>query len=1035
MIARKLGTKVHCVTRLPLVWWLCVLSLMLLGLVACGGGSSSQQPPPTPDFSLTVSPTTQTVNGGNLASVSLSATAINGFTSQVSVQVSGLPTNISFSPAAITLTPGIPQQISVSAAADAAWTNASVSFTGTAGSLSHSVALALSVDSTFGTPGRTRYVRTDATTEYAFWPNQNWIIYNPITSRFFVTDPTGNHVIVMDAASETEIGTISVPGAYGIDDTPDHTLLYVATLVGDVYSIDPVSMTVTQRYMGSQIGPSGYLPLEALVLADGQLALLGSSGGILSVDGSINFAIWNPANNSFTLYGANGNSLPCTNIFGFSRTVDRTNVIVFGSASPQKICEVDESTGTVTEGGVSATGGFITTPDGKYIIVADASEAIAAVNIYDAKTLTLVNNINLNVELFSANAYVASADSTTLYLLTDSIIYGYDLATGEQLGWVPNIYLPPTSGGLATGPVNSPYIQAVDGTGLFAGPLEEGVGFVDLSALQSLPVGTEFTNAYFNPAAGPVSGGTQTHWGGVLAGAQGSIYFGSQRATSLTTSGGLPTATTPPGPPGPVTVYAFSTDSGLQMVPEGYSYGPTILEVTPNMATAEGGGTGYIYGYGLGPVNATSIPPDLRVTIAGTPATVTGFSPNAYGLLSPPFQLEFAAYTVPPGVSGPANVTVTNNYGSITSSGALTYLPATQQFPLPGSTLAEGIYDSQTSLYYFTDTNKIQVFSRAQGAWLSPIPIPAPQGATQRLWGIALSPDGTKLAISDLQASVIYLLDPSNTASVETFAVPQQFGFIINPCGLAVSDSGSVYYAVVAQGGTGADQFFKLNTNTGAITDYRIDGPSESRTDMYLRVVISSDNSSVFFNELGFVYRVDTATDTLFPASVDIGCCYGDYELSLASNQTRVIASSYFYDLSLNTQSYDAMNDREILNIFDVYGAKFSPDGRLLFQPTNIGIDIFDGDLGNLLNRISLPFTLSSNDDALVTDGSDNILVAITGSGNGIAIVDLTSISEPPPLPYNRAHLHSRRTPRPAHLGSKVPWRKVPHAIGQTLSR
>jgi hypothetical protein len=970
------------------------------------------------------------VSGGSSASVSLSATAINGFASQVSVQVSGLPTNVSFSPATITLTPGVPQQISVSAPANAAWTNASVSFTGTAGSLSHSVALALSVDSTFGTPARTRYVRTDATTEYPFWPNQNWIIYNPITSRFFVTDPTGNHVIVMDTASETEIGTISVPGAYGIDDTPDHTLLYVATLVGDVYTIDPVSMTVTQRYMGSQIGPNGYLPFEALVLANGQVALLGSSGGILSVDGSINFAIWNPANNSFTLYGGNGKSLPCVNIFGFSRTVDRTKVIVSGSANPQKLCEVDESTGAVTEGAISATGGFITTPDGKYIIVADTNEAIAAVNIYDASTLALISNINLNVQLFSAEAYVASADSTTLYLLTDSIIYGYDLATGQQIGWAPDIYLPPTSGGLAGGPVNSPYLQAVDGTGLFAGPQEEGVGFVDLSALQSLPVGTAFTNAYLNPAAGPLSGGTQTQWSSVLAGSQGSIYFGSQRATALTTSGDLTTATTPPGPPGPVTVYAFSTDGGLQMVPEGYSYGPTILEVTPNMATAEGGGTGYIYGYGLGAVNATSIPADLQVSVGGTTAKISGFSPNAYGLLSPPFQLEFAAYTIPSGVTGPANVTVTNNYGTITSSGALTYLPVTQQFPLPGAALAQGIYDSQTNLYYFTDTNKIQVFSKTQGQWLSPIDISAPNGAEQRLWGIALSPDGTKLAVADVMAGVIYVLNPTNPLSIQTFSVSMLDYTASEPVGVAVSNAGMVYFTVMTPDVSGAHGFYKLDTNTGVVTDYGVDNPDVYDNgyplDLYLRTIISSDNSKAFFNADGNVFGIDTANDKIFWASVDTGCCYGDYELALSSNQTRVTASSYFYDLSLNPQSYDALNDREILNISDVYGAKFSPDGRLLFQPTNIGIDILDGDLGNLLNRVSLPVTLSSNYDALVSDGSDNVLVAITGMGAGIAIVDLTSISEPPPLPYSRAPLH-RRARRSPSLSSGFQWRKIPH--------
>jgi len=40
--------------------------------------------------------------------------------------------------------------------------------------------------------------------------------------------------------------------------------------------------------------------------------------------------------------------------------------------------------------------------------------------------------------------------------------------------------------------------------------------------------------------------------------------------------------------------------------------------------------------------------------------------------------------------------------------------------------------------------------------------------------------------------------------------------------------------------------------------------------------------------------------------------------------------------------------------------------------------------------------------DALVSDGNDNILIAITGTtGNGIAVVDLSSLPEPAPLPYS----------------------------------
>jgi hypothetical protein len=84
-----------------------------------------------------------------------------------------------------------------------------------------------------------------------------------------------------------------------------------------------------------------------------------------------------------------------------------------------------------------------------------------------------------------------------------------------------------------------------------------------------------------------------------------------------------------------------------------------------------------------------------------------------------------------------------------------------------------------------------------------------------------------------------------------------------------------------------------------------------------------------------------------------------------------------------------------------VYGAKLSVDGSMLFQPSTNGIDIFDGRVGNLRTRISFPIALSQNFDSLVSDGVDNILVAITGqTGSGIAVIDLTSISEPPPQSY-----------------------------------
>lgn len=129
---------------------------------------------------------------------------------------------------------------------------------------------------------------------------------------------------------------------------------------------------------------------------------------------------------------------------------------------------------------------------------------------------------------------------------------------------------------------------------------------------------------------------------------------------------------------------------------------------------------------------------------------------------------------------------------------------------------------------------------------------------------------------------------------------------------------------------------------------------------------------------------------------------YGDYDLTLAPNQSTLEATSYLYDTNLNAESYLTVNDRESFNISYVYGAKLSADARLFFQPSTNGIDVYDGRLGTLRSRISLPFALSQNFDALVSDGQDNVLIAITGqTGNGIAILDLSSLAEPAPLAYS----------------------------------
>ena len=363
---------------------------------------------------------------GGLAFTSISAQSTD-FT-QITVQVSGLPAGVTVLPSTVTLTPETPQQLTFSASESATVSNATVTFTGTRGSETQSTNLTLTIASqptnSYTMPWRMRYVRTDAATQYFAWLNSSWIIYNAPTSRFFVTDPYSNRIFVLDATTEAVVGTIGVPGAFGIDDTADHTTLYVGTQIGNVYAIDPVSMTVTKRYLAAQIGPNGFNAYSVRVMADGRLALLGGQGGIPSVDGYGEFAIWSPADNSITIYAtpytdnfSNTETIVCGpsvgKIGGFTRTPDRTKVVMVGMDSGGALCEVDEATGAnnyATFGTWSAMNLAIS-PNGNWIVLPNAGQAI----VIDAQTLAQVAAFNIAGDTSTADEFAISPDSKTAW--------------------------------------------------------------------------------------------------------------------------------------------------------------------------------------------------------------------------------------------------------------------------------------------------------------------------------------------------------------------------------------------------------------------------------------------------------------------------------------------------------------------------------------------------------------------------------------------------------------------------------------------
>jgi hypothetical protein len=116
------------------------------------GGGGGGNPP---DFSFSVSANTLSLTaGGSAEPVTLTATAINGFSGSIQVTVTGLPTGVTTSPATLTLTAGTPLTVNFSAATTAASGSASLTFTAASGSLSHTASLKLNVNAnTLPPPG------------------------------------------------------------------------------------------------------------------------------------------------------------------------------------------------------------------------------------------------------------------------------------------------------------------------------------------------------------------------------------------------------------------------------------------------------------------------------------------------------------------------------------------------------------------------------------------------------------------------------------------------------------------------------------------------------------------------------------------------------------------------------------------------------------------------------------------------------------------------------------------------------------------
>src|SRR6266851_9109307 len=109
-------------------------------LAGCGGAGSSSgggNPPPAGDFSVSV-PANTSVTQGSSSTLTVDVTGLNGFSSQVTITISGLPTGVTAAPSQFAITPGGNQQVVITAGAAVAVATSNIIVTGNSGGLQHS---------------------------------------------------------------------------------------------------------------------------------------------------------------------------------------------------------------------------------------------------------------------------------------------------------------------------------------------------------------------------------------------------------------------------------------------------------------------------------------------------------------------------------------------------------------------------------------------------------------------------------------------------------------------------------------------------------------------------------------------------------------------------------------------------------------------------------------------------------------------------------------------------------------------------------
>lgn len=999
--------------------------LPLLIPAGCGGGgvATIQPPPPAPDFILSVSPSSVTINQGSTSSaIQISIQPVNGFSGTVQVSLSSLPSGVSAnlsSPFAVSSTESA--TLLLGATQTSATGNVAIAAQGTSGKLTHSASLALSVRSSVAPAvSHTTYLRTESVSSLnqpAGEPNHRHIIYDSANRHLFVANAAANRVEVFSTQDASRVASIDIPGASSVDLSPDGQSVYVGTTTSQIVAIDSGSLQLAQKWQLDALSPvPGTVfdrPEEVTVLSGGRaLVRMRQANGANAL-----LTLWNPADNSLVDLTSSAPQLFQNGVGAISRSGDHSRLLVAANDASGAAGLFDGAGAIVVAPKALGFGAILSVAGNR-----DGSQFGAVVQDGSGEMVLLLDG-SLNVlatrVASSLRGISFSRDNAKLYLAETqnpgAVVTALDTTGLHLIGEIPDLSL---QGVGST-------IEETDDSGFVFGLGNRGLVFLDANEHATIPKSlASFANApSVLPSSGPATGATSVTLTGANFGANPIVRIGTQIVASVSNS--TPTqiqATTPASIAfGAANVTAYFQDGTVTLAPDAFSYGPQVLEVLPNAGGNSGGDTIALYGYGFGQDSG-----QVQARFGQSLASIqkiedTDEVRNSLGLgASYPFPLQRIILISPPGSAGKVDVVVTSPAGSTTISQGFQYLKSSRVYP-KANFYKFATYDRKRRWVYASDIDHVDVFDADAGIFNKAIVPPGGPAPNSLIRQTAVTPDGSELAVADFGAQSVYLMNPDSASGNKVFVGGIPGDSNSGPVRIAATSQQTLFVGLGSYAGglSGCSACLQqMDIATSPVTVEAAPQPQVSLLTSAPILDANSDGSSAYFSFAAATGQPVAGWSATVPAQFAVKQTSRPASDVASAGDGSLIAlrigkTVELRDNNLALRSVTRGSELEgITGRTDVPGIALHPSGALVYLPfltgpppasgpfTGLqgGVDIVDANTGRLRTRVMLPepFSMLSAD----SDGLHGRFLAIDETGaklfaltiSGLTVVELARV-------------------------------------------